>query len=214
MKKETKSLVQVKHDIKINLFVPPITFEFGYNMFETGDSCFNHFKMADQIRAIARKIEKKENVIIPSILYMENQKLSKEQIVIKIYNVIVSEIALKVTTVDKQEKVCQCMKKIFIDYLYVFKDQSAENEIEKLKKENTHDACTVIYNYYHNVQHDKKASFHWLKKLCYFEIPRDLRRLESAYENGDGCEVNCKLAKKVSRKIRPKEKYERRKRKF
>ncbi|WP_318690677.1 hypothetical protein [Treponema sp.] len=60
--------------------------------------------------------------------------------------------------------------------------------MEEMFHEQSREAYQFLFRYYSNIEPNKKQAFHWLKKMSYYGIPQDIRKLAHFYNIGEGCE--------------------------
>lgn len=186
--------------VKMNILKMPMEIQYGKCAEPLFEFTTNQINFFDKVRKVMEKIQDETNAVIPSLGYNDNSSLRDEQVIINIYGTKVGELEIHSLSDSEVDKLLDFIREKILYYVSLFKDQTADKEIEKLKKENTREACVVIYNYYHNIVCDKKAAFHWLKKMAYFGSPRDLRNLAHAYNCGVGCAVDHAMAKKINKR--------------
>lgn len=75
-------------------------------------------------------------------------------------------------------------------------------KIDRRMKTRNFNNYKILWLYFKYVERNSKQQFHWMKKMAALKSPWALNKLGNMYRNGDGCDVNEKLAWKMMRNQR------------
>lgn len=155
----------------------------------------------EKIHTLGKSITDKTGMEIPVVHIDSDRQLPKRQYQIFLFgkhietSVIqnsddVNEMAS--TLLDRIENGVTNNIPLFEDYL----NKEQYNLLEVLQ-EQTRESFQKLYWYYTNVEKDPGKAFHWLKKMSWYGVPRDICKLAECYINGMGCEVDSEQGRKL-----------------
>ena len=89
--------------------------------------------------------------------------------------------------------------------LFYFKNDFIidSQKLEEMLHEQSREAYQFLFRYYSNIEPNKKQAFHWLKKMSYYGIPQDIRKLAHFYNIGEGCEQDQIQFEKLRELLNP-----------
>lgn len=160
-------------------------------------------KVSKEIKKMRKRLKEKQGIEMPIVHITDNSELESNLLTIKIFGKEYSSCCVE----GEKE-----FYKILLNALYLAVTNNAgclssafkevRKNLKKMLKDNSREAYQFLVNYYTYIEPDNKQIFHWLKKLSYFRVPSDLRKLAICYSSGKGCEEDLILYKKFIEKGR------------
>lgn len=162
----------------------------------------NRYKnFRDKILTLRNSVMNKNGIELPVINLVSDYRLPKRQYQFFLFGkkVETSEI-LETSYADEMSSMLyERFESIVKENIRVIDEHIKEEQLDilSLQREQSRESCQRLYLYYLNMEKDTKKAFHWLKKMCWYGVPSDIRRLAGCYANGMGCEVDLEQGRKL-----------------
>lgn len=166
----------------------PIRLELGLGLVDVVINEKSEKKFRKGVESIRKNIKDSNGIDLPMINITDNPQIPKNSYKLFVYGKEVASCLISKTEYKSDTLLFDLEVKIG-SYLYLFKDDFKKSllNLEEKMKEQSREAYLFLFRYYTNVAPDKKQAFHWLKKMCYYGVPQDIRLLAHYYNRGDGC---------------------------
>lgn len=172
-----------------------------------GSELMNELNMAHSIlyqdlTEIPKLMENSDNKKILHPVFTDTNTIGPWDFLVFIYGVKIQSGTIDKKTRNWTKRFQKEILENLIENSECYDNHFFDIEINSLKKKFSYDSYAKLYNYYYRVENNRAAAFHWLKKLSYFNVPKDIRNLSNAYRNGRGCPVDVIQARKLSKKLK------------
>lgn len=164
---------------------------------------YNNFR--DKILTLRNSVMNKNGIELPVIHLFSDYRLPKRQYQFFLFGkkVETSEI-LETSYADEMSSMLyERLESIVKENIQVIDEHIKEEQLDilSLQCEQSRESCQRLYLYYLNMEKDAKKAFHWLKRMCWYGVPSDIRKLADCYANGTGCEVDSEQARKLNESL-------------
>lgn len=149
-----------------------------------------------KLKSIRESINTDSDIDFPSVSIEVNEEFDNEY-KFRLFGTVVFEGEIDDFEGDWEDGFVESIREVMETNSECFKIGFFDDRLRELEREQTREAYNTLWNYYRRVKKDDRLSFHWLKKLCYFNVPKDLRHLIHHYSAGIGCSVDNVQANKV-----------------
>lgn len=89
--------------------------------------------------------------------------------------------------------------------LFYFKNDFIidSQKLEEMLHEQSREAYQFLFRYYSKIEPNNNQAFHWQKKMSYYGIPQDIRKLAHFYNIGERCEQDQIQFEKLRELLNP-----------
>ena len=189
----------MKKEEKLDFSKAPITLEVGIRIETLIKQNKTNFSVS--IDHVCKTVNNSKGITVPKIRITDNSGLKPTEYRLSIYGKTIRDSILPAFIQEKDilSVLISNLDLLLNDNSFYFKENFivSKKRIEELKHEQSREAYQQLYRYYSNIELDEKQAFHWLKKMSYYGVPDDLRKLANCYSNRIGCEKDIRQCEKL-----------------
>ena len=190
----------MKKEEKIDFSKDPIMVEVGFKFASSINANKDFFSTV--IEDMRNSINISDGITVPEIRVTDNLEMQPAGYRLIIFGKQISDIDLNPHLTNSKDFILNLIRSLGAEIkrnCFYFKENFivSKKEIEELKHEQSREAYQQLYRYYSNIELDKKQAFHWLKKMSYYGVPDDLRKLGECYFRGEGCDKDERQNRKL-----------------
>ena len=190
---------------KLDFSKEPLKLELGMDLLSVVINPKTKEKFLSGIKKIRISIMERRAAEIPEIHIEDNLDIEPLSCRLLAYGKEIMKVRLYGWMGSACEAILESLNRNLEENYFYFKEDFRINaeKLEEMLHEQSREAYQFLYRYYTNIEPDKKQAFHWLKKMSYYGVSRDLRRLLHCYFNGEGCEKDEIQGGKIQRLLNP-----------